>query len=213
MLLAAIAFIFGCIIGSIANEQFSVRNDIGEARFVTEIETQFSRLHVLLNNVTLPTENGTTQIDHILIADIGIFAIETKHYKGWIYGNPNEATWTQVIFNFKSRFQNPLKQNYGHLKTLQAMFNLPEDHFFSVVVFSGEAEFKSYLGDNVFKLEELSGYLAKTRPVVFDERKIAYVVGRIEMKRSRRSIETDEYHVNLLRERAARRGRGGINSI
>ena len=206
MLFAAITFILGCVIGSLAKGQFSVGKNIGEARVVTEIETQFSRLHVLLNNVTLPTENGTTQIDHILIADTGIFVIETKHYKGWIYGNPNEATWTQVIFKLKSRFQNPSRQNYGHLKTLQALFSLPEDHFFSVVVFSGEAEFKSFLGDNVFKLGELSGHLVKTRPVIFDERKMAYVVGRIEMKRLRRSIETDEYHVNLLRERAPQHG-------
>jgi hypothetical protein len=195
------------VAGILAKEQFTVGKNIGEARVVTEIETQFSRPHILLNNVTLPTENGTTQIDHILIADTGIFVIETKHYKGWIYGNPNDATWTQVVFNLKSRFQNPLRQNYGHLKTLQTLFSLPEDNFFSIVVFSGEAEFKSFLGDNVFKLGELSGYLAEKRAVIFDDRKMAYVVGRIEMKRLRRSIETDEYHVNLLRERAAKRRR------
>jgi hypothetical protein len=207
MLLAVIAFVLGCVAGILAKEQFTVGKNIGEARVVTEIETQFSRPHILLNNVTLPTENGTTQIDHILIADTGIFVIETKHYKGWIYGNPNDATWTQVVFNLKSRFQNPLRQNYGHLKTLQTLFSLPEDNFFSIVVFSGEAEFKSFLGDNVFKLGELSGYLAEKRAVIFDDRKMAYVVGRIEMKRLRRSIETDEYHVNLLRERAAKRRR------
>jgi hypothetical protein len=206
MLLAVITFFAGCIIGSLAKKQFSIGENIGEARVVTEIETHFSRMHVLLNNVTLPTENGTTQIDHILIADTGIFVIETKHYKGWIYGNPSEATWTQVVFKLKSGFQNPLRQNYGHLKTLQALFNLPDDNFLSVVVFSGEADFKSFLGDSVFKLGELSGYLAKPRPVVFDERKIAYIVGRIEMKRLRRSIETDEYHVNSLRKRTTQRG-------
>ena len=39
---------------------------------------------------------------------------------------------------------------------------------------------------------------------VLDERQMAYVVGRIEMKRLRRSLETDEYHLNFLRQRIAR---------
>jgi len=37
-----------------------------------------------------------------------------------------------------------------------------------------------------------------------DERQMAYAVGRIEMKRIRRSIETDEYHMNFLRQKFAR---------
>lgn len=51
-----------------------------------------------LNNVTLPKENGmTTQIDHIIISQYGIFVIETKNYKGWIFGNEKQENWTQVI--------------------------------------------------------------------------------------------------------------------
>jgi hypothetical protein len=33
----------------------------------------------LLNNVTLKTVDGTTQIDHILVSRFGVFVIETKH--------------------------------------------------------------------------------------------------------------------------------------
>jgi restriction system protein len=32
----------------------------------------------LLNNVTLPTVDGTTQIDHVLVSRYGVFVIETK---------------------------------------------------------------------------------------------------------------------------------------
>jgi hypothetical protein len=52
----------------------------------------------------------------------GIFLIETKHYQGWIFDGANQNEWTQVIFKKKSRFQNPVRQNYGHLKTLQSLF-------------------------------------------------------------------------------------------
>jgi len=37
-----------------------------------------------------------------------------------------------------------------------------------------------------------------------DERQAAYVVGPIEMKRLRRSLETDEYHLNYVRRRISR---------
>jgi restriction system protein len=33
----------------------------------------------LIKNVTLPTEEGTTQIDHIIVSKYGIFVIETKN--------------------------------------------------------------------------------------------------------------------------------------
>ena len=33
----------------------------------------------LLKNVTLPTDDGTTQIDHVLVSKYGVFVIETKN--------------------------------------------------------------------------------------------------------------------------------------
>ena len=36
----------------------------------------------LIKNVTLPTEDGTTQIDHIIVSKYGIFVVETKNMKG-----------------------------------------------------------------------------------------------------------------------------------
>jgi hypothetical protein len=196
------ALIVGISMGSGA-AQWQHRQNIGEALLADTIGRHFSRPHLLLNNVTLPTADGTTQIDHILVAETGIFVIEAKHYTGWIFGNPLERQWTQTIYHHKSRFQNPIHQNYGHVKELQSLFNLPEDHFHSVVVFTGEAEFKSDQGPNVIRLAELIPFLNADRRVIFDERKMAYTVGRIEMKRKRRSLETDEYHLNHVRDRMA----------
>lgn len=42
----------------------------------------------LIKNVTLPTEDGSTQIDHIIVSKYGVFVVETKNMKGWIF-NPN----------------------------------------------------------------------------------------------------------------------------
>jgi hypothetical protein len=198
------SLLVGAIVGIFIGQQFLIRSSLGEAMVAQTIASYFTRPHVLLNNVTLPTEGGTTQVDHILVTDTGIFVIETKHYQGWIFGSPNQAEWTQVIYKRKSRFQNPIRQNFGHLKTIQSLFNLPDEHFIPVVVFTGDAEFKTELGPAVMKIGALIPFLNQPRPVLFDERKMAYVIGRIEMKRSRRSLETDEYHINYVRSRMAR---------
>jgi hypothetical protein len=188
-------------IGFWLGRQFPDSANIGEARVIDRIESKFSPPHVLLNNVTLPTEKGTTQIDHILVADTGIFVIETKQYSGWIFGDPFQDKWTQTLYRKKSKFLNPIHQNYGHVKALETLFTLPESTFIPLVVFTGDAEFKTDLGPGVLKLSDLMGVLDQERPIVFAEKKIAYVVGRIEMKRLRRSLETDEYHINYVRRR------------
>jgi hypothetical protein len=45
----------------------------------------------LMNHVTLQMNDGTTQVDHILVSRFGVFVIETKDYKGWIFANANQA--------------------------------------------------------------------------------------------------------------------------
>lgn len=195
----------GMVIGLIAGRFLLVRKYRGEALLANHIEKHLTRPHVLINNVTLVNGQGTTQIDHVLVVDTGIFVIENKHYDGWIFGEPQSRQWTQTIFRKKSRFQNPIHQNYGHVKALGALFNLPADNIHSVVVFTGNAEFKTNLGPNVIKLPDLIPFLSNQRPVIFDERKMTYVVGRIEMKRIHRSVETDEYHINYVRRRIARK--------
>ena len=71
-----------------------------------------------LNNVTIPTSNGTTQIDHVFVSRYGIFVIETKNMEGWIFGDEKQPQWTQSLYGKKFRFQNPLHQNYRHTKAL-----------------------------------------------------------------------------------------------
>ena len=84
----------------------------------------------LIKNVTLPTEDGSTQIDHIIVSTYGVFVVETKNMKGWIFGSPNQKIWTQRIYKHSSKFQNPLHQNYKHTKTLESLLVLKDNKFF-----------------------------------------------------------------------------------
>ncbi len=96
-----------------------------------------------------PSEEGTTQIDHVIVSSFGIFVIETKNYRGWIFGSEKQPQWTQQIYRRKHKFQNPLHQNKLHVKALMQFLNLPEDHFHAVVLFIGNTEFKTEMPDNV----------------------------------------------------------------
>ena len=58
-----------------------------------------------IKNVTLPIENGTTQIDHIIVSVYGVFVVEAKNMKGWIFGSSNEPMWTQKIYKHSNKFR------------------------------------------------------------------------------------------------------------
>ena len=110
--------------------------------------------YYIVNNVTIPDDKGgTTQIDHVVASRYGIFVVETKNMKGWIFGDAQSERWTQQIFKIKNTFQNPLRQNHKHIKSLAAMLNLADDLFIHVIAFVGECTLKTRdkLPQNVIK--------------------------------------------------------------
>lgn len=199
-LLIALAAFLGFVTGSYRTRL--LQNE-GEALVRQAILASFPRpAWFLLNNVTLRTTDGTTQVDHILVSRYGIFVIETKHYKGWIYGDQKSKQWTQVLYKRKYRFQNPIHQNYKHLKTVQALLDfLPANHIAGVVVFSGEAEFRTHLPEGVFNVEGLIAHLHKFDVEVLTENRLQFCVGRLECQRLALTQETDvEHRMNLQRK-------------
>ncbi len=156
----------------------------------------------LLNNITIPVEDGTTQIDHILLSRHGIFVIETKHYSGWIFANPRSATWSQVRFRRKSRFQNPIRQNYKHLQVIKSILHfIPPEHIHSLVVFTGDAQFKTEKPQGVLHLAELADHIRQYRQEVMQESSLQFCIGRIEFYRFYISGVTDAEHQAYLNKK------------
>ncbi|GGM32456.1 nuclease-related domain-containing protein [Pseudomonas asuensis] len=95
-------------------------------------------IYHLLNNLTLPDGAGTTQIVHVLVSRYGMFVIETKNYSGWVFGRPHNSNGRSKFIatkaGFKIRFQNPLHQNYKHLKTLETTLGLRSEQLHGIVV-------------------------------------------------------------------------------
>jgi hypothetical protein len=96
---------------------------LGE-RFVNKKLLELDSLHYkVLDDLLLPSigNTATTQIDHVVVSNYGIFCIETKDYAGWIFGDTQQEYWTQVIYRTKNRFYNPLRQNYAHTKAIEIL--------------------------------------------------------------------------------------------
>lgn len=120
-----------------------IKGIIGEKSISAILSTLPLDKYIILNNILLKTETATTQIDHIVVSVYGVFVIETKNYTGWILGKEKDEYWTQSIYGKKNRFKNPIRQNYGHIKTLEGLLTEYSDlPIKSIIAFSPECELK-----------------------------------------------------------------------
>jgi|AZIH01.1.fsa_nt_gi hypothetical protein len=163
-----------------------------------------SRYH-LIKNVTLPTEDGTTQIDHVLVSGFGVFVVETKNIKGWIFGGPHQRFWTQKIYRSNHKFQNPLHQNYKHVKTLQTMLGLGDHQMHSVVVFVGDSTFKTPMPENVTQGLGYVRYIKSQQELVLSPEQVAEVREKLATGRLKASFATDKAHARYVKGLVAER--------
>lgn len=150
--------------------------------------------YTLIKNVTLPTDDGTTQIDHVVVSSYGLFVLETKNMKGWIFGSANQKQWTQKIFKHSNKFQNPLHQNYKHTQTLARCLAIPHEEIFSVIVFIGDSTFKTKMPENVTAAGGCVEYIKGKQEVKYTPEQVADIVDKIENGRLTRGLKTNLAH-------------------
>jgi hypothetical protein len=152
-------------------------------------------VYYLIRNVTLPTEDGTTQIDHIIVSVYGVFVVETKNMKGWIFGSPNQSTWTQKIYKHTNKFYNPIHQNYKHVKTIESLLGLNDHQVHSLIVFIGESTFKTKMPDNVTEGGGYIRYIKSMKQPVLSKLEVDEIVNKIREGRLTPSFKTSREHV------------------
>ena len=165
----------------------------------------------LMNHVTLAFKDGSTQVDHILVSRFGVFVIEAKDYKGWIFANASQKTWTQVLFRRKFKFQNPIFQNLRHVLAIERLLDfLPPGAVKSVVVFTDRSTFKTEKPAGVLSLAELVAYLRGYQEEVMSVNRVQFCVGRLETARFAISAQTDVEHVENLARRHGKSNAGKV---
>ncbi|WP_288221229.1 nuclease-related domain-containing protein [uncultured Clostridium sp.] len=202
MLINLIFIIFIIIfINSLKKNRRIYKGSIGEKKVNNILENIADSK--LLKDIILKTEEGTTQIDHILIHRKGIFVIETKNFKGWIFGKEKDKYWVQSIYNKKSKFYNPIRQNYGHIKAIKSY--LPENRrniLKSIIVFSNNCEFKNLqVTTPVIKMRYLSNYIKYIEgDVRLTNADIDYFYMLLN-KNNIMDLEQRKNHVNFVKEK------------
>ena len=201
LIIIIVSFVFGYLLGRRRIKKITYKKENEGEAAVRKALINFckeSTAHVL-NNITLEHGDGTTQIDHILITQNGIIVIETKHYSGWLFANEKQKHWTQVKFKFKNKFQSPIFQNKKHVQAVQKLLDfIPKEQIQSLVVFTGDAEFKTEIPYGVIKLNQLISYVDGIRVGSLTDNRVQFCVGRLECKRLELTAKTDIEHQEYL---------------
>lgn len=127
---------------------------------------------IIINDIIINDTDDSTQVDHIIVSKFGIFVIETKNMRGWIFGSERHRIWTQQHFYKKTKFQNPLHQNYKHIKFLEKLTGVGESKIYSIVVFTGKSEFKTEVPVNVITINKLIQYIKDRESLLLSEEEV-----------------------------------------
>jgi hypothetical protein len=161
----------------------------------------------LIKNVTIPADGGTTQIDHVIVSRFGVFVVETKNLRGWIFGKEGDAYWTQKLYRHSEKFQNPLRQNYKHTKTLADTLGISDDKMRSVIVFTGDTSFKTDMPENVTNPRGYIRYIRSHTRTVLTDSEVNRIIKSIAEKRLVPGLKTHFQHIKHVKDIKAEKNR------
>lgn len=148
-----------------------IKGIIGEKSISSILYLLDKSKYSVINNIVLKRDTKTSQIDHVVISDFGIFVIETKNYKGWIVGNEKSEHWTQVLFKRKQRFYNPINQNLGHIKVLKTYLSkYPSINYIPIIVFLSKSDIKVKTTHDIINSRQLIQTIKKYNEINIEKR-------------------------------------------
>ena len=181
------------------------RGKVGELLVAGVLRARLPKEYLILNDIYLPLPDGsTTQIDHIVVSQYGVFVVETKTYSGWIFGDEKSAQWTQTIYRKKSRFQNPIRQNYRHICALADNLGIDKSYFKGVVVFGGDSRFKTEMPAGVVYPGRVAEYIRDfTEPMIKPEQVPEVASAITEWQATLGKSQKKDHVANLEKRHAA----------
>ena len=173
----------------------------GEKRVYNILSKSLPDGFIVLNDIYLPSSDGTTtQIDHIVVSQYGVFVVETKNYSGWIFANARDDKWTETFPGRKEYpFPNPINQNRHHINVLAECLGIPKNYFHSVVAFTESCTFKTPLPDGVVHTVGLADYIKSFGRVLFDPEQVPEVADAIRKWATEVGANPAKSHVASLK--------------
>lgn len=170
-LLLAISFIVLIILRPI------IRGKKGEMSVTLHLKSLPKSQYTVLNNLLIQKGGHSSQIDHVVVSRYGVFVIETKDYKGTIYGSEDNYHWTQNIWGNKYELYNLILQNQGHVKALKAYLGVGNFPFIPIVTFSTRANLRINTKENaVLYYSEIVRFIESKKIVLLSDAEIETTV-------------------------------------
>jgi hypothetical protein len=178
-----------------------IKGLIGERRVRKQLRRLPEENYKVLNDIILRGKKGTSQVDHLVISPYGIFVIETKNYNGWIHGREDSEYWVQTFYKHKTKFRNPIKQNWSHIYAIKE--NLPEYKdvpYYPIIVFVRKGTLKNLnVTTDVIYIDALFETIMRHRgPLKVSDNeidKIFTTLGEV----SKRDKQTKRNHVSRIK--------------
>jgi len=181
------------------------KGEVGEKRVAAILSRLPEEEYKVVNNLLLNQNGKTTQIDHVVVSEYGVFVIETKNYSGWVYGRRDGEYWTKNMFGNKYKFRNPIHQNRGHISALMQLFpDMNRNDFISIVVFSPRVTLKIGEGNGVVCWNHLKRTILANQNKRLSPAQVEKIYGCL-LSANTDSKEARKEHVKSLRKRIAAR--------
>lgn len=181
------------------------RENEGEAAMAKRLRRlsrfRYFKLHDLMIN------NGAmdSQIDHVVVSRYAIFVIETKDYGGSIVGSEWDQNWTQHFKKSQYSFHNPIRQNYGHVKAVEALVGDYDLPIVPIVAFSERAKLSVETKDNhVVYIKEVNRIIRKYRKKKIT-RKDAKRIYKLLKKKNINNFFTRRRHIRRINKMVKRK--------
>lgn len=170
-------------------------------------------LNHLMNNpnvVYYEVVKKSSQLDHLIVSPYGIFVVETKNHKGWVFGDINGRVWTQVLkgnagwraYGGHSHytFFNPVTQNILHMHHLSQHLRVPTSYMTGMIVFtSPDANLDNVICDCCYTLDMFAPALFAYNRQIWTRKQTEQVIKLVENLNSS-NYSLSKEHVKYVKD-------------
>lgn len=151
-------------------------------RYIAKLLQELPEGYRVLNDLLLKYEGYTVQIDHVIVSEYGVFVIETKNFRGIIYGSAEKKRWVQINKGKKRRFYSPIIQNNRHRVALSSICNLPLLKVIPITVFVGKCELHLEDVSRTILSKDLLPYIKGINEKILSESDVDKIYSCLESK-------------------------------
>lgn len=168
------------------------------------VQWELSRLpyeYRVLSDLLLPRSNGqTSQIDHVVVSQYGVFMVEIKNYHGSVTGRGNDKHWLHQVGLERHTFYNPIWQNQGHIRTLRNLIGDDEPSLYvNLVVFGNGARLSVQSTEWVGHVDELRDVVESYQTMRLSEDQVKQIVERLKQENVWEGRERHEHVLRIKR--------------